>query len=480
MGGRWRSTARRARSGSFDAAPVSVPRERVLSGLMLGLASGAILVPLNSTMLAVALPDVMGEFGLGASQVSSLVSLYLGAVAIVIPIAGTLSDRFGARRTFLAGVLAFGGASLLAAATSSFAVLELARVLQASAGALVSTSSTVLLRETAPESRRGEAFGVFDLLVSTSAAAGPFIGGLIVAAFGWRTMFLLAAPIAVVAALAVGVVLRGDKTLRPRAEVGGSVRRLDIAGLALLGAAIGAFLFGIQGGQEAAPERLGWFAAMAALLVGFVAWELRQDDPAIDPRLFLRRPFAAASLGVFGMTVVLHGCFVVVPLLVELVLREPATTSGTVLLGIAGVSAIVAPFGGRTSDRRGRRLVAIVGSAICALGLFALAVPDAAGSALVVGGLLGVVGLGMGLSGSPRQTAALEAVEADRLGMGSGTYYTSRYVGGAVGASVMGALLGGTVTAGGVSLGFGVLAAAAVGVTLVSFGLPGRVRSAAR
>jgi EmrB/QacA subfamily drug resistance transporter len=443
---------------------------------MLGLASGAILVPLNSTMLAVALPDVMGEFGLGASQVSSLVSLYLGAVAIVIPIAGTLSDRFGARPTFLAGVLAFGGASLLAAVTSSFAVLELARVLQASAGALVSTSSTVLLRETAPESRRGEAFGVFDLLVSTSAAAGPFIGGVIVAAFGWRTMFLLAAPIAVVAALAVGVVMRG-KAIPPE-RAAGPVRRLDIIGLALLGAAIGAFLFGIQGGREAPLERLGWFGAMAGLLIAFVSWELRQDDPAIDPRLFARRPFAAASLGVFGMTVVLHGCFVVVPLLVELVLREPATTSGTVLLGIAGVSAIVAPFGGRTSDRRGRRLVAVVGSAISALGLLALAVPGAAGSAIVVGALLGVVGLGMGLSGSPRQTAALESVEADRLGMGSGTYYTSRYVGGAVGASVMGALLGGTVTSGGVSLGFGVLGVAALGVSLVSIGLPGRVRPA--
>ena len=443
---------------------------------MLGLASGAILVPLNSTMLAVALPDVMGEFRLGASEVSTLVSVYLGTVAIVVPIAGTLSDRFGARPTFLAGVLGFGGASLIAAVTTSFGVLELARVLQAGAGALVSTSSTVLLREAAPESRRGEAFGVFDLLVSTSAAAGPFLGGLIVAWFGWRAMFLLAAPIAVVAALLVGVVLRGSAG--PGARATRAQRRLDVPGLALLAGAIGAFLLGIQGGEEDPLERAGWLAAMGALLVAFVIYELRRDDPAIDPRLFGRRSFAAATLGVFGMTVVLHGCFVAVPLLVELVLRQPATTSGIVLLGIAGVSAIVAPIGGRTSDRRGRRIVAVAGSVICALGLVALAVPGAAGSALVVGGLLAVVGLGMGLSGSPRQTAALEAVELERLGMAAGTYYTSRYVGGAVGAGAMGALLGSTVTAGGVSLGFGFLALAAFGVALVSVGLPGRARAA--
>ena len=447
-------------------------RERLVSGLMLGLATGAILVPLNSTMLAVALPDVMGEFGLGASEVSSLVSLYLGSVAIVVPIAGTLADRFGARSIFLAGVLCFGAASLLAAITGSFTVLELARVLQASAGALISTSSTVLLRETAPESRRGEAFGIFDLLVSTSAALGPFLGGLLVAWLGWRAMFLLAAPIAVLAALFVGVFLRGPGVAGARPAT--VHRRVDVPGLALLAAAIGAFLVSIRAGSVPSIERAAWLGGTAVLLVAFVLVELRRDDPAIDPRLFARRSFAAATLGVFGNTVVLHGCFVLVPLLVELVLGEPATTSGVVLLGLAGVSALAAPWGGRASDRRGRRFAAVLGSAVCAGGLIALAVPGAAASALGVGVLLGVVGLGMGLAGSPRQAAALESVGSDRLGMASGTYYTCRYVGGAVGAGVMGGLLGGAVTAGGVSVGFGFLALAGIGVTLVSFGLQGR------
>jgi len=87
--------------------------------------------------------------------------------------------------------------------------------------------------------------------------------------------------------------------------------------------------------------------------------ELRRERPAVDPRLFLRRPFAAAVIGVFGATVVLHGCFILVPLLVENLLHESATTSGIVLLGIAGVSALVAPFGGRASDRIGRRRLAV-------------------------------------------------------------------------------------------------------------------------
>ena len=101
---------------------------RLLSAVMLGVASGAILVPLNSTMLAVALPGVMSEFGLGANTVSSLVTLYLGAVAVALPVGGSLGDRFGHRRTFLVGVAGFGLASLVAALAGSFVILEATRV----------------------------------------------------------------------------------------------------------------------------------------------------------------------------------------------------------------------------------------------------------------------------------------------------------------------------------------------------------------
>ena len=178
---------------------------------MLGVAGGAILVPLNSTMLAVALPGIMDEFALQANEVSSLVTLYLGAVALTLPVAGSLTDRFGARRVFIAGVLGFAAASLGAAIGSSFPVLEGARVLQAVAGALVSTSSATLIRQTAPAARQGEAFGLFDLLVSISAAVGPFVGGILVGALAWRSIFTLAIPIALLAAAIVTILLRDSR-----------------------------------------------------------------------------------------------------------------------------------------------------------------------------------------------------------------------------------------------------------------------------
>jgi EmrB/QacA subfamily drug resistance transporter len=451
------------------AAPA--PRGSRLSPILVGIASGSILVPLNSTMLAVALPDVMDEFGLGAATVATLVSLYLGAVAIALPVGGALGDRFGPRRTFLAGVLGFGLASLVAAVAGSFLVLQLARVLQAASGALLSTGAAALVRETAPPDRRGETFGLFDLLTATSAALGPFVGGVIVGAFGWRAMFVLAVPISIVAATIVGIVLR------PRAGVGYHDRPpvrhpIDVLGLTLLGLAIAAFLVALRGPDIGPAWTLG-VAALAPLLIAFVVVELRADRPAVDPNLLRVPAFAAALAGVFGATVILHGTFVAVPLLVERLLHESASTSGLVLLGIAGVGAIMSPLGGRISDQRGRRLVVVIGSAISAAALLGLALPAGTSTALIVAVLLGVVGLGNGLT-SPRQVVALEATGRDRVGMAAGTYYTGRYLGGVVGASVAGGVIGTTVTAGGISTVFAVLAVTGLLVALVSLGLPRR------
>src|SRR6185295_4474147 len=186
------------------AVVTSPGRARLLGPAMLGVASGAVLVPLNSTMLAVALPSIMDDFGIDAATVSTLVTLYLGTVTIALLASGSLGDRYGQRRVFLVGVVAFAVSSLIAALAPSFAVLTLARVLQALSGALISTTSVALVRALAPLDRRGTAFGLFDMLVSISAAIAPFVGGVLVGAFGWQSLFLLAVPFAVFAVVTVG------------------------------------------------------------------------------------------------------------------------------------------------------------------------------------------------------------------------------------------------------------------------------------
>ncbi len=457
----------------------------LLSPAMLGVASGAVLVPLNSTMLAVALPSIMGEFDVDAATVSSLVTLYLGAVTVALLASGSLGDRYGQRPVFLIGVMAFGLSSLVAAVAPTFELLAAGRVAQALSGALISTTSVALVRAIAPPDRRGAAFGLFDMLVSTSAAIGPFIGGLLVVAFGWRSLFVIAVPVALFAAVTVGLVVRPGETatgdVAGSEPSGAAARRaapIDIPGLALLAGLLIAIMATIRGvgdglGDGSEPA-LAAAIAVPILLVLFVRFELGAERPAVDPRLFASRAFTAAVLGVLGTTVVLHAAFILVPLLIESVQGGSAQTAGLVLLGISATGAIAAPFGGRLSDRLGRRRPVVLGSVVLTAGLAALWLFAAGAQPIAVGAMLGLVGFGMGFAGSPRQAAAMDSIPGDRVGMAAGTYYTGRYLGGVLGASLAGAVLGASVTGASVTLGFGLLVLVGLGVVAVSFGLPDR------
>lgn len=443
-------------------------------GRLVGVASGAILVPLNSTMLAVALPSVMGDFAASPTAAATLVTVYLGAMVVALPAAGALGDRYGHRRIFLGGVAGFAAASLLAALAPGFGILLLARVLQAACGSLVSTGAVALVRAAAPAARRGAAFGFFDMLVSVSAAVGPFVGGVIVGVLDWRWMFVLAVPVAAAAAVSVSLWPPGSATPD---EAPPAPRRLDLPGLGLFAAVLAALLLALLESQS--PVGLLSLLAVPVLAAALVLVERGVEQPAIDFELFRRNGYAAAVVGVLGATVILHGTFILVPLLVERVLLGSPLISGLVLLGVSGVSALAAPVGGGASDRRGRRLPVVIGALVTAAGLAALAlmvgigVEGAAAPVLVATGLA-VVGAGFGASGSPRQAAAMDAVAGHEVGMAASTYYSGRYLGGVLGASLAGLVLGEAATRGGVTLGFGLLAVIGVGVAAVSLALPSR------
>jgi len=341
-----------------DAATVAATADtplpvRRLGVVLAAIAGGALLIPLNSTMLAVALPGIMAEFGVGAGAVSSLVALYLAAVALAMPISGNLGDRFGHRKIFLIGVGAFATTSLGAALAWSFPLLITARVLQAISGAAITPSASSLIRLLAPEDRRGGSFGLFDLLISTTATLGPFLGGVLVSGFGWRALFVLAVPVAIASAILVGVIVPRGESLRPHAS-------LDLPGLVLLSAAIVTLLAGLNAVRDGGWQP--WAMAAPLLFAAFATWELRASQPAIDVRLLASRSFAAALAAVFGATLILHATMVIVPILTQQSMGTSATVSGLVLLVFFVLGAVTAPFAGRLSDRIGRRAPAVAGS----------------------------------------------------------------------------------------------------------------------
>lgn len=404
--------------------PSDASGARLWAVTLLAIATGSALIPINSTMLAVALPSIMTDLRVGAATVSWLVTAYLATVAVAMPVAGLLGDRLGFRRMYLFGVAGFVATSILAALAHTFAVLVAARVLQAASGASITANAASLIRTVAPQDRRGGSYGFYDMLIATSAALGPFAGGLLVTGFGWRSLFGVAVPIGLISGVAVAGIVP-------------PVRRM------------------------VSDHSRGVRARMQLL----------------DVRLFGNRSFAAAVAAVMGATVILHTSLVLIPILTQTVLRVSPATSGGVLLMLSGVGAVVAPFGGRWSDRVGRRLPAVLGSAVLTAGLALLWLVTTGSSGKGLAALtaaLAVVGIGSGLSGSSRQAAALESVPDHAIGMAAGTYFTSRYVGGVVGASLAGVVLAGGATAPTIAQGFAILAAVGLAVTVVSFGLRGR------
>lgn len=456
--------------------------------MLIAVALCGILPPLNTTMIAVALPDLLRHLGAGVSGGGWLVACYLIAIAPVQPIAGKLGDRYGRVRLMLAGLALFAVFSIGAGLAPSLPVLIVFRVLQGLSGALVFPNATGLIRELIPAERRAKAFGVFGSVIGISAAVGPPVGGGLTAALGWRAIFFVNVPIAAGAAvLLVRVVGGGRKEQAPAPGAPPGVAQpprvvqppFDVRGAVLLSLLLGgASALALEGG------RLGGAATIAPLAVAiavafalFLRWETSRPDPVLDPRIFRGRSFAAAAGGVSFGNLALYTTLLATPLLFE---RNTDWSDGQIGIALAVLSAptaLLAPLGGTLADRLGRRFPATLGQLIVAASLVPLALwPSMSPGAVIA--CLAVCGIGGGLTGAAQQTAAVESVPPAQAGVASGIFSTSRYVGGIAGAVALAALLDGHTGVDGFAALFALTAAAGLASAVAGAFLPGRAATA--
>lgn len=402
--------------------PVNAERAVVVT-----VALGITLAPLNSTMIAVAQPRIIQEFGVPVGSAGWLVTLYLIAMAAAGPLAGKLGDRLGRRAFFLGGLAVFGLASLAASLATSFPALLALRTLQAAGGAAAFPNGAALVREVVAPERRGSAMGLVGAAAGLAAALGPLVGGLL-AQSDWRAIFLANLPLCA-AALAVGWWSVPVGRRRPGPP-------FDVPGALLLTLVLALTAWSLIAWSREPLVRL---ALPAAALLGilFVRLEARHPDPVLDPRLFRHPAFAAANAGVALSNLAMYVTLLVLPLLAGAAGREARV--GLELALLSGASVALAPLGGRLADELGRRRPAVLGYALLAAGLLPLAVaPDAAG--LRAAGLL-VAGVGLGLSSAGVQAAATEAVPARVAGAAAGVFSTGRYLGSVLGSSLLAGLV---------------------------------------
>ena len=383
-------------------------------------------------MIAVALPDIQRAFGVSVTATASLVTLYLVAMAVGQPIGGRLGDIYGRRRVYLVGLSWFAIASAGCAFAPSLPWLIVFRTQQALAGAMSFPNGTAMVREAVPEKRRGSAFGVVGLATGLAAASGPPIGGALVHAFGWSSIFWANVPVVGLA------MLLGWRSL-PRSPAGQSNRPpFDLVGSGLFAASLAGVIV-IPTLLKLGQPLLAAIAGLtgAALGVGFVRWELRARAPVVDVRLFAQSHFAAACASIGLSNLVMYTTLLALPLYLTDVRGYGVQVSGFVLVALSAFAALWGPIGGRWTDRRGRWLPAMYGATIL-LGGTLLLTAGVSGTRLgLVVVALAMMGLGLGVSGAPVQTAAVEAVPMAKTGSAAGIFSTARYLGSVTGSTLL-------------------------------------------
>jgi EmrB/QacA subfamily drug resistance transporter len=448
------------------AAPAHCPTEREV---LIAAALGTMLMPLNSTMVAVALPDVVDDLGSTLAASAWLVSGYLIAQAALQPLSGKLGDRFGRRPLILYGLASFGLASMGAALAPTLGVLIVFRVLQAVTGALVFPNALGLIRQCLPEHRRGRAFGTLGSAIGVAAAAGPPLGGALVELGGWRTIFLVNVPwIAVALWFAYRAV--------PQFELPAARGRFDTVGAVGLTALLAGAAWLMNPGDVSVVAVCLAGVTLASLGYAFVRYELRRDDPTLQPRFLRVRAFAAATASVGLGNLSLYGTLLAVPVLLS---HRGGWSDAEIGLTLAAMSlpmAVMSPVGGWLSDQAGRRFAAVAGLGLLTAALVPLALSGADVSTPVLVASLALAGAGLGLSNAAVQAAGIEALDPGDAGVAAGIFSTGRYLGGIAAAS----LVAGLASAANARFGllFGLETVSALLALLCATALPGRVRRA--
>jgi len=398
--------------------------------ILVAAAIGASLNPLNSTMVAVALPALSAEFGASASSVTlTVVTAYLVATLVSQVPAGSIADRVGYSRALGIGRLLFLVGALAGTVAPSLWVVVVARLAMAVGGSLNIPTAMALVRVAVPEDRRGRAFGTLGAVLSSAAAIGPAIGAWMSSHFGWRTLFLINVPMIVAsyAAQWFGGRNAATLTLRPSSTV------FDWLGSLLIGATLVLLTFATR-----ASAPLAWWLAAGGLAAGlFLIWhERRVSSPVLRLSLFNDRTFVAGAGVVATQNLAMYSLLLFVPFLFGSS-SGPNPQLGLAIIAMTATMAATSPVGGWLADRFGARVVVFTGGLAGMVGVVGLMRLPASSGALAVGLSLLFVGLGLGLSTGPAQAAALRAVPAVYSGGASATVSMLRYLGAVIGTVVI-------------------------------------------
>ena len=406
----------------------------VVAGLMVGLSLSA----LDGTIVATALPTIVGDLG-GLEQLSWVVTSYLLASTAATPLFGRLSDLYGRRRLFQVAIVVFIVGSMLAAVSQTLLQLILTRGLQGIGGGGVQAMCFSIIGDVIPARERGRYMGFFTATFAAASVAGPLLGGFFVDTLNWRWIFYINLPLGLLALVVTSRVLRQVPFQRQD-------HRIDFLGAALMVAAVSTtMLVAVWGGAEYAWRSgiiIGLGVAAVVLTVGFVAQERRVPEPILPLRLF-GNPIAAVCFAIsFLVGAVMFGATSFLPLFLQTVTGASATNSGLLIVPLmAGLTASSTITGRRITATGRYRIYPIVGTGLCMVGVALLSRMGTDTTRVYSSVSMAVVGFGVGMTMPTLSLAAQNAVSGRDLGVVTSATTFFRSLGGALGVALFGAVL---------------------------------------
>src|SRR5437588_3907558 len=404
--------------------------------ILVSLLLAAFVINLDTTIVNVALPSLVRQLHASTSQLQWIVDAYNLVFAASVLAAGSLSDRFGRKGMLLAGLFVFGLASFVGGLTDSPGQLIAARAAMGVGSAMVFPSTLSLISNVFTErGERARAIGLWGAITGAAIALGPIVGGWLLQAFDWTSIFFAMAPVAAVGiALVARYVPTSRDPLAPPTDRGGFV--LSTAAIAL---SVYTIIEAPSHGWGSA-RTLGGFALTAVALSAFVVWERRSDAPMLDLSLFRNLRFTAASGSVTVAFFSLSGFIFLITQYFQFLKTYSPLSTGVRLLPVATFVALSSVLGTKLAVRFGTKLVVALGLLAMAAFFGRVSTASVTTSYGTIAAQMVLVGTGMGLSAAPATEAIMGVVPRAKAGVGSAVNDATRLLGGTLGVAVIGSV----------------------------------------
>ncbi len=417
---------------------------------LFALCIGFFMILVDTTIVSVATPAIIEDLQADVNSVVWVTSAYLLAYAVPVLITGRLGDRFGPKRLYLLGLTVFTLSSLWCGLTGSIEGLILARVCQGLGAAMITPQTMAIITRIFPAERRGQAMALWGATAGVATLVGPILGGVLVDALGWEWIFFINVPVGVVGfALAWRLV----PTLATHSH------RFDWLGVALSGVGMLLLVFGVQEGHQYDWGRITGILTVPALIVGgllflavFVAWQARnRREPLVPLSLFADRNFSLANVAISVMGFAITALAFPIMLYAQLVRGLSPTRAALLLVPMAVMSILLAPWVGRLTDSVHPRVITGVGFSAATVSLVWLSremTPDSATWQILAP--MALLGIGNAFIWAPTSATATRNLPMNRAGAGAGIYNATRQVGAVLGSAAIAVLMDSRLAAQGV------------------------------